>query len=1421
MIKKSAAAAADKKAVITTYHMGIDIGSTTMKVAVLDKDNQLVYSMYGRHYSDLRRNLNEFLEKLYSVLGNIKITAAITGSGGLSICKALDLPFVQEVVAGSQAMKQLIPDVNVIIELGGEDAKITFYDHGVDQRMNGICAGGTGAFIDQMASLLKTDASGLNKLAENYNVIYPIAARCGVFAKSDIQPLLNDGAKKEDIAASIFQAVVNQTIGGLACGRRIKRKVAFLGGPLHFLPQLRQRFQETLGLSQDQMIVPENSELFVAIGAALLSQKNEIEITLEELKQKARQTENHYLSAAEHIEPLFDNEQDYNRFIKRHQMHQINRKDVSKHQGRCFLGFDIGSTTSKAALIDEEGNLLFSLYTNNNGSPLDSAVAMLKTIYENLPSNATIAYSAVTGYGEHLIKAALSFDKGEVETIAHYTAAEHFLPGVETILDIGGQDMKCLKIKNGVIESIMLNEACSSGCGSFVETFSKSMNLSVHEFSRLALKAKSPAELGSRCTVFMNSKVKQVQKEGASVEDIAAGLCYSVVKNALFKVIKMRDAKELGDKIIVQGGTFLNDAILRCFELITQKEVVRPDMAGVMGAFGAALIARNSWKSALPERSSLIGRDRLSDFSYKTRITRCGSCTNNCVLTITKFSDGHGYITGNRCERGSGKGDNKKGKEIPNLFEYKLKRIFDYKPLINAPRGTIGIPRVLNMYENYPFWFTFFTELGFKVILSPPSSRKIYELGMDTISSDTACYPAKLVHGHIVSLINQNIKHIFYPCIQKEREEIAQADNCFNCPIVAGYAEVIRNNIDALNENGVVIHTPYIPYDNRKRLISRLHEELREFNVTYKEVENAVSVAWNEDLRFKEDLRNKGYDVFKWLKETGSRGIVLSGRPYHLDPEVNHGIPNVLTSLGLAVFTEDSVAHLGKVERPLRVLDQWLYHSRLYEAADFVSKQDNLELVQLNSFGCGPDSVAAEQAQEILARTGKLYTMIKIDEVNNLGAVRIRLRSLKAAMEAKGQKSDITVIKPGKDWPLFTKEMRHKHTILAPQMVPIHFELIQNAVRSEGYNLEILPTVEKEDVEVGLKYVNNDSCYPSIIVIGQLLRALQSEKYDTNNTSVIITQTGGPCRASNYLALLKRAMKLAGFERVPVISLNLSGLHKNPGFKLSLPIIVKVMMAAVYGDLLMKLLLQVRPYEKIPGSTNIIFNKWINICKESVRLINKKEYRGNLKKIVADFESIPVKEQKKPRVGLVGEILVKYHPYANNDMVSFLEDSGAEMVVPGFIEFFLYCAVNHEYKYRYLSGNQRTRLLGNIAAKFIEGYRNDMRIALKDSQRFKAPPTIYDMAKSVEPYISLCNQSGEGWLLTAEMLELVREGAKNIICMQPFACLPNHITGKGMIKLIKDLYPESNIVTIDYDPGASEVNQINRIKLMLERAKEG
>ncbi|NMA65177.1 MAG: 2-hydroxyglutaryl-CoA dehydratase, partial [Clostridiaceae bacterium] len=1064
-------------------------------------------------------------------------------------------------------------------------------------------------------------------------------------------------------------------------------------------------------------------------------------------------------------------------------------------------------------------NLLYSCYINNQGSPLNSAVRILKEIYSKLPKDANIAYSAVTGYGERLVKSALSCDIGEVETVAHYTAAEYFLPGAELILDIGGQDMKCIKVKDGVIEDVLLNEACSSGCGSFIETFAKTLNMNIEDFALEGIKSKAPADLGSRCTVFMNSKVKQVQKEGVCVGDISAGLCYSVIKNALHKVIKIRDTSDLGEKIIVQGGTFLNNAVLRSFEKIAGKEVVRPDIAGLMGAFGAALIAKKAYNNE--SKTSLISPEELTNFKSITEISRCNRCTNKCLLTINMFGENKKFVTGNRCERGAG---NERSKDIPNLYEYKLKRIFDYKPLDDekAHRGKLGIPRVLNMYENYPFWFTFLTELGFKVVLSPVSNKKIYEMGMDTISSDTACYPAKLAHGHIAALVNEGIKHIFYPCIPKERIEFKDADNCYNCPIVNGYAEVIKSNMDILKENGVRFLNPFLPYDNKKRLTQRLYEEFLEFGVTYKEVEKAVDKAWLEDVKVKKDIQKKGEEVLDYLKQTGLKGIVLSGRPYHLDPEVNHGIPNILTSLDLAVLTEDSIAHLGKLERPLRVLDQWMYHSRLYEAAEFVSRNNNLELVQLNSFGCGPDSIASEQAQEILNKTGKLYTMLKIDEVNNLGAVRIRLRSLKAAIEKRADYKN-TIIKKSETItrPPYTKEMRKKqYTILAPQMAPIHFELIEKASLSEGYDLKVLQVVDKTDIEEGLKYVNNDSCYPAIIVIGQIIKALKSGKYDLKHTAVIISQTGGPCRASNYLALLKKALDSTGFHNVPIISLNVAGLEKSPGFKITLPLIKKAVMGMIYGDLLMRVLYRTRPYEKNKGETEKIFSKWMEKCKSDLYSANRKVFRENLYNIVKDFEQINIKNEFRPKVGLVGEILVKYHPTANNNMVEFIENSGAEMVVPDLTDFFLYCAYGREFNYRYLSGNKVQSTLGNLFISLVEGYRNDMRSALKNSKRFGIPKTIYQLSQSVEHILSLCNHTGEGWLLTAEMVDLIESGAYNIICMQPFACLPNHITGKGMIKKLKDLYPHANIVAVDYDPGASEVNQINRIRLMLEKAKD-
>jgi len=974
--------------------------------------------------------------------------------------------------------------------------------------------------------------------------------------------------------------------------------------------------------------------------------------------------------------------------------------------------------------------------------------------------------------------------------------------------------MKYLKIDNGVIDQVVLNEACSSGCGSFIEAFAKSMAMTVEDFAAHAVTAASPVDLGSRCTVFMNSKVKQAQKEGVPIGDISAGLSYSVIKNALYKVIRLRNADELGDKIIVQGGTFLNDAILRCFELITGRQVVRPDIAGLMGAYGAALLAKKAWRQGA--KSSLISQNQLVNFSADSRISRCQKCANNCLLTINLFDNGKKYISGNRCENGIGEVSVKK---TANLYRYKLDRLFDYQPLTEeqAPRGTIGIPRVLNIYENYPFWFRFFTTLGFSVVLSPISTRDLYELGMDTISSDTACYPAKMVNGHIISLINQGVKRIFYPCIPKERKEIMAADNYHNCPMVIAYAEVIKSNIDALTDNQVKFHHPFLPYNNKKRLTMRLHEEFAPDGISFEEIVEAVELAWQEDLQYKSDIRRKGAEVLRQLHANDGYGIVLSGRPYHLDPEVNHGIDHLLTSLGFAVLTEDAVAHLGHVERPLRVLDQWMYHSRLYEAADFVAKSDRLELVQLNSFGCGPDSIAAEQAQEILRRHGKFNTVIKIDEISNLGAVKIRLRSLQAAIAARNnhhqQQLFDLVEQPVMN--IIDTTNINNYKILAPQMSPIHFELIEAAARSEGFQVDILPTVEKEDIELGLKYVNNDSCYPSIIVIGQILRALQSDKYDIDHTILIMPQTGGPCRASNYVALLRKALSATGFGNIPIISFNISKLEKNPKLQFAPLLIKKGLMAAVYGDLLMKVLYHTRPYELHKGSTNQLYDQWMARCKEQLSEGNRQQFRRNLGQIISDFEQIPISDEKKPRVGLVGEIMVKYHPTANNNLVDLIEDLGAEMVVPGLVDFFFYCASSGKSNHRYLDGSIARRIFGNLTIKFVDGYYKDMRKALKNSQKYSTPLTINEMAKKAAPFVSICNRSGEGWLLIAEIIELIEDGANNIICMQPFACLPNHICGRGMVKPIKEAYPEANILTVDYDSGASEVNQINRIKLML------
>ncbi len=1598
----------------TDYTLGIDIGSTTVKIAILDPSCKIMFADYRRHHADIQGTLRALVQDALAQLGDITVHPVITGSGGLTLATHLQVPFVQEVVSVSTALERIAPKTDVAIELGGEDAKIIYFENGsVEQRMNGICAGGTGSFIDQMASLLQTDAAGLNRYARGYRSLYTIAARCGVFAKSDIQPLINEGATKEDLAASIFQAVVNQTISGLACGKPIRGHVAFLGGPLHFLPELKAAFVRTLNLDDEHTIDLENSHLFAAMGSAMNAQEDN-HVLLSEMAER--------LSGKLHMEfeigrmdPLFSSQEEYDAFCRRHEKAKVQRADLADYHGKCFLGIDAGSTTTKLALVGEDGSLLYSFYSNNNGSPVRTAISSMAEIHRLLPADAEIVRSCSTGYGEALLKAAFLLDEGEVETIAHYYAAAFFDPEVDCILDIGGQDMKCIRIKNHAVDNVLLNEACSSGCGSFIETFAKSLNYTVQDFAKEALFAAHPIDLGTRCTVFMNSRVKQAQKEGADVSDISAGLAYSVIKNALFKVIKVSDASQLGKNIVVQGGTFYNDAVLRSVETISGGQVTRPDIAGIMGAFGAALIARERYTGK--EKTTMLSFDEIENLQFETTLTTCGRCTNNCRLTINHFlrgesedmtenasvfeesvpvtgegssrkkesglasraletgrgaaeraresaletagraakaigessigtaaghakesaletagraakaigessigtAAGHAresaletaerardtaletaerarntaletagrarntaletaeraaralgvgessdtastqdkksaeksdkkaregrkdkntaarksgssapaqerlFISGNRCERGLGK--EAAQNNMPNLYKYKLGRIFGYRPLTKdqAYRGTVGIPRVLNMYEDYPFWATFFTKLGYRVVLSPLSTHKIYEMGIESIPSESACYPAKIAHGHVMWLIEKGVDFIFYPSLFYERSEFASSDNHYNCPIVTSYPENIRNNVEEITDGKVKFRNPFMAFTSVHTITDAMEKEFGS-EIPAEEIRAACIAGWEELEQSRLDIRKKGEEVLKFMEENHVKGIVLAGRPYHIDPEINHGIPEMITSYGIAVLSEDSISHLSTPDRPITVLDQWMYHSRLYAAANYVRLRDDLDLIQLNSFGCGIDAVTTDQVNDILAGSDKIYTCLKIDEVNNLGSARIRVRSLIAAIrirDAKDTKRNIrsTAIKKVP----FTVEMRKNYTILCPQMSPIHFDLLEPAVNACGYNLVVLPNDNRRAVDFGLKYVNNDACYPSLFVVGQIMEALDSGEYDLDRTAVLMTQTGGGCRASNYVGFIRRALAKAGMGQIPVVSVNMSGLEENPGFKLDLKLITRAAYAVVFGDVMMRCVYRMRPYELKKGMVEAKHMKWVKICTDFLTKtngLNLPKVQRLAIQMIRDFDAIPIREERKPRVGIVGEILVKYAPAANNYLVDLLEQEGAEASVPDLMGFMLYCFYNQVYKAEYLGTSKKTARKSTIGIKAIEAALKPIYRAYEKSVHFEAPASIYELVKYAEPIVSIGNETGEGWFLTGEMIELINDGVENIVCIQPFGCLPNHVVGKGVIKAIRREYPLANIAAIDYDPGASEVNQLNRIKLMLATAQK-
>ena len=1403
---------------MTTYRVGIDIGSTTVKLVLLNEKKELVFGRYMRHGARTQEALATLLWEAKTEVGDCLLLPRITGSGSINLGMALGIPFVQEVVAVASALQFVAPQTDVAIELGGEDAKIIYFKGGLEERMNGVCAGGTGAFIDQMAALLQTDASGLNAEAANYKEIYPIAARCGVFAKTDIQPLINEGATRADLAASIFQAVVQQTISGLACGKPIRGCVAFLGGPLHFLPELKKAFIRTLKLTDENIVDPENAHLFAAMGGALEADDS-LSIPLSDLLEKLERGVEMAFEL-KRLDPLFSGQTDYDSFRARHDKAVVAKADLSTYSGDCFLGIDAGSTTTKLALIGSQGQLLFSFYANNQGNPIKTAMTAMAELGKTLPASARIVRSCSTGYGERLLKSAFCLDEGEVETVAHTAAAAFFDPQVDCVLDIGGQDMKCIKLKNGVVENVLLNEACSSGCGSFIENFANSLGFTAKDFAKEALFAPNPVDLGTRCTVFMNSNVKQAQKEGATVPDISAGLAYSVIKNALFKVIKLADSSDLGRHVVVQGGTFYNQAVLRAFERIADVEATCPDISGIMGAFGAALLARQRYQG---QPTTMLSLEEIRNLTYTTTATRCGGCANNCMLTVNRFPGGRRHITGNRCEKGlGGRGG---AKDVPNLFAYKRQRMFAYEPLTEeqAHRGVIGIPRVLNLYENYPFWATFFKELGFRVVLSPFSDRNLYSLGMESIPSESECYPAKLAHGHVQWLVEQGIKTIFHPCVFYEKKETASAQNHFNCPIVVSYPENLKNNVEAVADGNVRYVRPFIALTSEKTVADKLVSECKkEWGIGEIEIRMAVSKAWAEQQAAKADVRKAGKAALDWMELTGKRGIVLAGRPYHIDPEINHGIPELIASYDLAVLTEDSLPIDFAPQRPIRVVDQWVYHSRLYSAAEFVLKRDDLELIQLNSFGCGLDAVTTDQLSEILEGSGKLYTVLKIDEVNNLGAARIRIRSLLAAMNMRREHNILTTSTAvAYKRQEFTKDMFERgYTILCPQMSPIHFELLEPVFAKHGFHIEVLDNDNRTAIDTGLKYVNNDACFPSITVVGQIMEAVLSGRYDTDKLAIIMSQTGGCCRASNYVAFIRRALDKVNLSHIPVISLNANGMEKNSGFKLPLSLLLDAAHGVIYGDLFMRCLYRVRPYELEPGSANALHEKWKQICIE--QMVHKKgTFRQVCHGIVEAFDTFPIDEQlKKPRVGVVGEILVKYMPLANNHLVELLEKEGAEAVVPDLMDFMNYCLYGNQYLYENLGDRWSTAAVGKLGVAAIRALRKPALDALKQSRRFEPPMPIGEVAKLAKPFLSIGNQYGEGWFLTGEMAELLCTGAPNIVCIQPFACLPNHVVGKGVIKQLKKVYPSANIVAVDYDPGASEVNQLNRIKLMLSTAKK-
>lgn len=1409
------------------YKMGIDVGSTTVKVVVLDQDLQIIYKTYCRHQANIQNTLITELKKVAEQYPDALFKVNISGSAGMGIGERIGIPFVQEVVAAVEVVENIYSETHILIDLGGEDAKMVFFNEGrhPDIRMNGSCAGGTGAFIDQMASLMNITLEELGKRALEYDKILPIASRCGVFAKTDVQNLISRNIPVPDIAASILHAVALQSVTTLARGCDIIPKILCIGGPLTFIPALRHAFRDVLKIEDSDIIVPENGEYFPAWGAALHNVENAKEISLDELVKKlsVTTTSNH----TDALQPLFADELDYIAWDANRNVKELRFKNLGEEKTvECFLGIDSGSTTSKIVIMDANANIIYKFYGNNEGNPLKKVMEGLNLFYKEAEEKGvTVKFlsSAATGYGEDLMKSALGLDYGIVETIAHLSGAQYVDPDVSFVLDIGGQDIKSIFISNGVISNIELNEACSAGCGSFLQNFASMMNMELSDFVRSACLAKYPSDLGSRCTVFMNSKVKQSLRENAGNDDIAAGLAYSVVKNCLFKVLKISNLNLLGDHIVVQGGTFRNDAVYRALEILSGKTVSSTDHPELMGALGAALYAQRLWQKG-QENTTFAGKDALFDVNaIESKELTCKGCTNMCSVLRFKFNNGNISFAGNKCEKVFFN-KNVERKVGYNSFDRKNEILFT-RPVNagNIEKGkTIGIPRVLNMFDNYPFWHTLLSECGFNVRLSPESTFPLYQKGVGGVMSDNICFPAKLVHGHVLSLIEQKVDRIFYPIVPKEEKEFSGSSNSFNCPVVSGYPDVIRSSIDPAGRHGIPFDEPVITFSSDKALYKGCYKYLSELGVSKSVFDKAFQKALHTRDGLKGELYNFQKELLDKAVENGDLIFIVAGRPYHTDPLIHQKVGQILSDLGVIVLTDDVFRKpesrgFGK----LNIVSQWSYPNRVVQAAMEVAKlPQNVQLIQLNSFGCGPDSFFMDETRDILKAAGKNITVLRIDEIASPGSIRLRLRSLVESLKAV-KSYDINSDKEYKGYFVPYKQATDRNkTILIPWLCDFLSPFAPALGELLGLKVENLPKSNKYSADLGLMYGNNEVCYPSTLVLGDMIAALQSGNYDVKDVVLAITQTGGQCRATNYIAQIKSGLINAGFNDIPVIALSSGETYQNgeSEFTLEWKKIAKLAIPLVlYGDALQQMHGAISVREKVGGASQQVFDFYIERGIDAIKAKDTKTLFRLMKEAVADFNNVPIIEKIYSKVGLIGEIFVKYNNYAQANISEWLRSKNVEVSTPPLLDFLMQFFVNN--KVNVANGLKEESIfdktLTPLVWKYINGKVKKSEKILSKFKFYEASESIYAKAEAASEVLNLSNQFGEGWLIPGEIAHYARKGVNKVVCLQPFGCIANHIVAKGVEKRIKEIYPNMNILYLDIDGGIAEVNLQNRLHFMM------